>query len=122
MTPEQIDAMPAGGELDLMVHREIMHSIDARIDDDGVPREDAKVRTTFKCRVRIPEYSTDIAAAWEVFERVLKEHTLILTGDWEIAGGFVITDDLDCPSEVFVRANTAPLAICRAALKAVAGS
>ena len=71
----------------------------------------------------VPEYSTEIAAAWEVAEKLAaKGHRLILEdhrdnphspGWWarfDLANGHDTGD---------VVAATAPLAICRAALKAV---
>jgi hypothetical protein len=64
----------------------------------------------------VPRYSTHIAAAWTVLEKV--------SGDWQIHGGGMIAvvkldDAHDCVG-VEVRADTLPLAICRAALEAVA--
>ena len=65
------------------------------------------------CRRVVPEYSTDIAAAWEVVEKLrptgpkLSIHAARLGYDVEYGPGW------------FVSAPTAPLAICRAALKAI---
>lgn len=69
----------------------------------------------------IPAYSTDIAAAWEVVEKLSAKHpyiTIIRVGtaptEWVIAEGPGDSDpDL-------ARAPTVPYAICLAALKSVA--
>ena len=63
----------------------------------------------------LPLYSTDIAAAWEVVEK--------LRGDRITVGVTAYDRDVECEIHIgglhTVRAETAPLAICRAALKAV---
>jgi hypothetical protein len=65
---------------------------------------------------RVPDYSTDIAAAWEVVEKLGLLKTSRLTQDnpdeWVVETKE--HDPLDIAS-----GETAPLAICRAALKAV---
>jgi Phage ABA sandwich domain len=65
---------------------------------------------------RLPDYSTDLCAAWAVLDKV--------SGDWQIWGGGVVAvvrlDDAHECRGVEVRADTLPLAICRAALMAVA--
>lgn len=63
----------------------------------------------------LPHYSTDIAAAWEVVEKV---GDIKLEGYRCVDGCFrwcVTTFDLD---DIEIRADTAPMAICLAALKA----
>jgi hypothetical protein len=66
-------------------------------------------------RLPAPEYSTDLAAAWAVLEKV--------SGDWQIHGGGVISvvllEDARDYKGVKVIADSLPLAICRAALEAV---
>ena len=68
---------------------------------------------------RIPDYSTSIAAAWEVVEKVQLFNSLALAqqdGTWEKPWAVIEQgEDGDMISE----AVTAPLAICLAALKAV---
>lgn len=67
---------------------------------------------------RGPAYSTDISATWKVVEKMRKQVSLEVafelfvneSGWWEARFGM----------EDFVCADTAPLAICLAALKAVA--
>lgn len=63
----------------------------------------------------IPYYSTDIAAAWWVVEKLHLE-----VGPWQVLGWRASTyHDWNDPQVVFAIGETAPLAICRAALKAV---
>lgn len=80
----------------------------------------------------LPHFSIDIAAAWEVIETIVDKYNCIcsvrkiaqryqfgLVKQYAatIAGGDLAYDTPDCISATL--ANTAPLAICRAALKAV---
>jgi len=60
----------------------------------------------------VPKYSTDIAAAWEVVGRV-REGKGNCDMQWRVEWGFSFGSDF------YSWAPTAPLAICRAALKAV---
>ena len=60
--------------------------------------------------------STSIAAAWAVVEKMKEEHEPIKIVVWETHTHVFIGED-----ELFIHAPTAPLAICRAALRAVAG-
>ena len=111
----------AGRELDALVAERVM----------GWHREgvllwppDCK-RTKWVHGVSVPPYSTQMAFAWEVVEK-LKERVLVIVGggpndeggceDWYCtvkSFGYRQFQDQEW-SEV---ANTAPLAICRAALK-----
>lgn len=62
----------------------------------------------------VPSYSTDIAAAWEVVARVSKEFNLDFSIKMD-AGGCLANFGPGAHSN----ANDVPLAICRAALRAV---
>lgn len=73
-----------------------------------------------------PPYSTDIAAAWKVVER-LKEagHEIHVTNSWPYNRGSrwmceVCSGNEATPNTIWhsAKADTAPLAICRAALSA----
>jgi hypothetical protein len=79
----------------------------------------------FKYPPYVPHYSTDIAAAWTVVERMV-------VGPWIFTGSMIGGDSVIAASATFSRtplidrlgevtgfAPTMPLAICRAALKAV---
>ena len=70
-------------------------------------------------QIRIPNYSTDIAAAWLVVEKIdlLGNYDLMKDGDYYIFGHYG-EYGFD-PWTEFARGKTAPLAICRAALRAV---
>lgn len=64
-----------------------------------------------------PRYSTDIAAAWEVFEASEKEWRMdIISRDSDNRDGWIV-GSYD-PDRVISKGRTAPLAICLAALKA----
>lgn len=62
-----------------------------------------------------PHYSTDIADAWLVVEKIDQQVTVTKCAD----GWLVTIDDYFCHGGVEIMAGTAPLAICLAALKAV---
>lgn len=70
-----------------------------------------------------PHYSTDIAAAWQILAR-LRElgfkyiSVVSLSNGWQCWGDKAMTLN-SVPPDVSVNADTAPLAICLAALKAV---
>jgi hypothetical protein len=133
------DDLPAGRELDALIAEKVMgyrwltkwmgepgeylESPDGflagwRRSDGGITGHlDGVAKNTV-----LRPYSTDIAAAWEVVEKITSSGRLMggvtkrLNGKYsalvseQLGGGvFVMSDDVD----------TAPLAICRAALKAV---
>lgn len=64
----------------------------------------------------IPRYSTDIAAAWEVVEKLRHLDPILSTDrcEWECGFG-------EGPTGHSAYAPTAPLAICRAALRTTQG-
>ena len=68
-----------------------------------------------------PAFSTSIAAAWEVVEKMRADKlSVTLTGYWEGSTGKWWVNVLDNVETVAtVRTDTAPHAICLAALKAV---
>lgn len=74
----------------------------------------------------IPGYSTEIAAAWEVVEKV---RALPEAQGWGVMVGALPSGTFQCwlkyrdceNTDINERAATAPLAICLAALKAVGG-
>lgn len=80
----------------------------------------------------IPEYSTDIAAAWEIVERMVDDYSCIISvrkiGSRylfgatmgyaaAISGGDLSYERPDCALELW--ATTAPLALCRVVLRAI---
>jgi hypothetical protein len=111
LTVEQITVMPAGRELDALVAEQAMGwNVCGTADNDK-----AGIAPGQQCSaVRIPKYSTDIASAWDVLMKVQD------VGSLQNFGGFGWRCEIhatgpgtrDCAGE----ADTAPLAICRAAL------
>lgn len=107
-----IDEMPAGREMDALVAEKVMGWANIR---GAVVEQNTNI-------VRdVPSYSTDIAAAWDVVEKINTKKCFIelkSTFPTWFAGifkGFGHNYEIiECANE-----KTAPLAICRAALKAV---
>ena len=120
LTPEQIDAMPAGREMDSLVAEQVM-SIKigwsySMIDWKTKPRP--QVPFIAGTGTEIPYYSTDIAAAWKL---VVGNFTLDYPkfyGKWRCC--FYLKSESSGSRFNFIGiADTAQLAICRAALKKV---
>jgi hypothetical protein len=115
-------ASQAGRELDARIAVEVMgwrdcdpHEVDAFGELVGWGRNKGAGKH------HIPAYSTDIAAAWEVVEKLGQTRTVKV---WKCHDGY-ICDLTPHDGPVFagfvqVGAETAPLAICRAALIAIA--
>lgn len=113
MTRDEILNMPAGRDADALIEYHIMKTQVPRNSDGHLSRswvDGYGYENTF--------YSTDIAAAWEVVEK-FKENWVVEVG---VNGGFYWCD-MDNYKGVLgfhsARADSAPLAICRAALLAV---
>lgn len=93
-------------------------------EDSGVILAKGKIGTAYQFRP-----STDIAAAWQVVEKLRKSHCcLTLKSDFDyIWECYAIKDENDAEHQseiivdykVYAKAETAPLAICLAALKAM---
>lgn len=126
MTPEEIDALKAGLEMDALIDRLVM---------DRLPPATWK---TF--RDDIPDYSTKIEAAWKVVEAVHQKANCVFHvirgsfGRGEIYSNVPLRMSSPPPMPPYRAycdhksidgwvvsswAETAPLAICRNALKAV---
>ena len=117
MNAEDILKMEAGREMDLLVSKLIVSKkIPATSWHNGetIYYEDINENELRK----MPDYSTDISAAWEVVKK-LKE-----------ISAFVEVTLYDCGhnscklnpfKNIYVEADTAPLAICRAALLTTLG-
>lgn len=111
-----IDAIPAGRELDAMVAEKVM-GWRAVGGHKGVPSD-----PQCTVHVEVPRYSTLISCAWEVVEKLqetsILEHLEQRDGD----EGKYVVQFCAKPNEAWwhehAYADTAPLAICRAALKA----
>lgn len=111
MTRDEILAMKPGRKFDKLIAIKLMGF---SMTDDGNwgLKEDGRTEPVF-------EYSTDIAAAWEVVERLLEK------GIATHIKCFLDTFSVECHeldvSTGIVTANTAPEAIVKAALLAVMG-
>ncbi len=108
--------MQAGREMDVLIAEKVMgwKRFDHVIQSGWFPPGLEPMANIYGHE--IPRYSTDIAAAWEVVEktRLLDTYTLgEHDGKWAVLS--LTYSDL----EPFALADTAPLAICLAALKAV---
>ena len=105
-TREQIEKMPAGSDIEILVSDEVLK----------LSKEEWNKRF-FNNRTR---FSTDMNCAWEIVEKVgLMVRPSILVGKW-VAMKFervYLSGKWEGIGEV--TADTAPLAICRAALLAV---
>ena len=112
MTRDEVLAMKPGRELDALVAEKVMGWKVAQVfdlkDTDGT--NIANGITPYSIGQRVPHYSTDIAAAWEV------------VGKFEYIDVRRFKDHWGCT--VYgqtVTGKTAPEAICKAALLAVMG-
>lgn len=127
MTPQEIDAMEAGRELDRLVAEKVMgwsSMFWREAGTDGTytwpggwygagPNHEAYLSKS---------YSTDIEAAWEVFMHFPDTHKGIYHTQrkslgWTLGQPMIWKCTIGATNTV--EADTAPLAICRAALKAV---
>ena len=123
-----IDEMPAGREMDALVAEKVMgwseiHHRNGRL--FGMPPEATVIRGDDVILHLLPilSYSTDIGAAWEIMiiirmtASLSLEHPLTAAGLWQAK--FENRGEGTWHDEVTVcaMASTAPLAICRAALK-----
>ena len=124
MSAEEIRKLEAGRVLDSIVAMQVMgwkQSPAGNYPWQLAPPEAESMAPVKLC----PNYSTDIAAAWEVVEKVLEDDSLGLSiydtqlsfhrRDWIVH--FIREKGMWAGSE----AETLPLAICRAALLAVMG-
>jgi hypothetical protein len=142
MTREEILAMPADRELDALVAEKVMGLTGYEFDDTHwyCPTCKAWVhpaQVTFhevheRCQTPVvsdwcdeegnvmPEYSTDISAAWEVVEKI-HEKRFLFDASLSVGAGYTVRF-YNRDKETFHMAPyipTAPEAICKAALIAV---
>ena len=125
-----IDNMPAGREMDALIAEKVMGwRVHFRNTAWWVKAEDEKEaivkKVGFACGNDRFMPSTDIAAAWKVAEKVGEKYDCVIFRDRDTDKKpycqFVYCDngDEDTFEEYIAEAETVPLAICRAALKAV---
>jgi hypothetical protein len=127
MTPEQIDKMEAGREMDALIAEKVMG---LNVKPIFRPKNELKFMPGFVWHYEdtweypeIKDYSTEIAEAWEVVEKLKlwiwrDEQGNICSGKPEY-DDYYNKDRIDTAMKHSAIAETAPLAICRAALKAV---
>ena len=112
MTHHDINSMPAGKEMDQLIYDKIFRESFFGEHPTHLIPDDFDF-------VNLPNYSTDISAAWEVVER-LAEHDAMEIYLLRQADGCRICKKWCCYSFFEESlADTAPLAICRCALKYV---
>ena len=131
MTPEEHRA------LDVEVAEKIMHEVPCgkwQVQGHSLTAGAEYVKMDGQCeheplscypeQMGAPPYSTSIAAAWTVWEAMSEEHSwylcMMMGGDYEIGYRDFSTSSFGPPIyRTLVIADTAPLAICQAALKTV---
>ena len=135
-----IDSMPAGVEMDALVAERVMGcKPEPWLDSHGYKSYRCTCLLSYPHNSRtgpmadldLKSYSGDIAAAWEVIERLRNEYQCavwIFTCEGNFQKGdprFTVTvgrwnnEKLERNWEETVSASTVPLAVCRAALKTV---
>jgi hypothetical protein len=113
--------MDAGPEMDLLIHEKVMGLSITELPGltPGVIRLEAgAVNLVGPWRPDAARYSSDIAHAWEVVERLKDDCNISIKNDQgEVVEWYVEIQRLKpAYSEHSAGAETAPLAICRAAL------
>ena len=114
-----MDQLEAGWELDALVAEKVMGCQSVHEVEPGLWRDEIG---------RIPRFSTDIAAAWQVVEK-LRQSRICLDVTTRLESYYVSANLVDDAAGEFRSgyfskriadgiADTAPLAICRAALAA----
>lgn len=137
----KIDKMQAGREMDKLIGEKLFGYWIDHYDKDYVGEnyymlmdgagdsivsgwDDGKRESEEEAWNDCPKFSTDILAAWEVMERITEKHWKFklrrLPGkDYMAYFQNLLRFPIECES---APSGTAPLAICRAALKVVLGS
>ena len=128
---EEIEKLEAGPELDALIAEKVMGLVPCEQWIDGmgtlsiIHRGDCDAPIKLQCHDAKPgrwtkRYSTDISAAWEVVEKLTPQFIDFELGNRRnelFNADFIWGHGL---RQYFrANANTAPLAVCRAALKAV---
>ena len=117
MTREEIERMPAGREMDRLIAEKVMGwKSDGSHSSDGLPIYHTYQNGSRDVWLRDWKPSSDIAAAWQVAEKLRNEW-----GSFDLRAGlqWFCWSDVDnriAGEVVAASADTASLAICRAAL------
>ena len=121
--------MKAGRELDALIAEKVMGLIAYKVQLVAPPPRVRTIDELQRVGSPLPHYSTDIAAAWEVVQKLGRwrgfDFMLVMPDPEQTfhlhtyeAGWYEATND-GPERRVVGDADTAPLAICLAALKAV---
>lgn len=119
MKREEIEKMPAGREMDaliwLLLNNKPLNIFECRhVDGDIQPNAGHPVG-----HISPPHYSTDIAAAWQVVERMDKDYELVTEIHYLMGGACVYIFNNSKKIDISCFGKDVPLIICRAALLAV---
>lgn len=110
--------MEAGRELDALVAEKVMgFTVTDWPTGKELPLAGAMAFLSESQKDRIPHYSTNIAAAWQVVEKLDLSVIRLNNGRWS-AGEAYAFENSYAEFRTTTHADTAPLAICLAALKA----
>lgn len=104
-----------GRELDVAVHREVFDHEVTRTSNSSPSSSPGSTALEYRDETGalVPHYSSNIAAAWKVVgEATAADFDLQTDGTWRVRCWMEA-------SKGYAEAPTAPLAICRAALRAV---
>ena len=121
MTPEEIDKLETGPETNALVAEKVMgwSNLTTKYGCLTGNHPDTEASLLPYGHTSVPEYSTFISAVWEVVDKLKREYDFNMDWDirvgWNCAWGF---PESAMKASVSACADTAPLAICRAALKA----
>lgn len=119
MTPREIDALVAEKVMGCKLYRELDYGVDGnyrfRCDCDGPHGSDTPHSDDF-IRHSIKSYSTDISAAWEVVEKFKSENKSVTVDGGLYVDGYRFSAEM---GHSWTIADSAPMAICLAALKSV---
>ena len=116
MTKDEIMKLEAGRKLDALVAEKVMHISNVHLHDFGNAGLYLRMNEPAALsNISVPRYSTDISDAWKVVDYLAEGLILDL---YNTIRGWRC--DIDGKGETFSgKAETAPLAICRAALLVV---
>lgn len=120
MTKDEILNMPAGDEIDALISQCVFGNKIQWFDGPGGPVITGGTYEKIRTWNKVSSYSTNMAAAWEVVEKVAGEDSELsvrITGEYLGNGWRCVFTNAFVDYDVM--AKTAPLAICRAALLAV---
>jgi len=124
-----IDKVSASREMDALIAEKVM-GLETELIITALHGEELLYFGEDRFLCHVPHYSVNISAAWEVVEKWNEKSFHIMRFSHRSEGGSEMAVALesrwyrasfDASARVFSEAESAPLAICRAALKAVEG-